>query len=1389
MKRMFAVILLLAMFITAMPVNAISEIITKDFQAGVNYLIGTDSVCMTSSFCESGILSAALPVPYYSAEPFCKWQTDSSHRLFSGELFLCASEGRLFTDTNADFAVTAQYTDSLHIFSGENEIFTTYDPASGTFRITQDEIDKTVLTLYECDKISVTGVTLNESEIHMKTGDTYTLSATVSPENADDKSVIWTSSNNNAVTVQDGLLTAVSSGSAVISVTTCDGAFQAFCTVHVKDVHTVRFYDMGGYVLSEQQVLHGESAVAPDIPEHIGYEFTGWTPSDFSCITGDTNIYSDWITSVYDITLVLNGGSCDEFPPSYTVETDDLILPVAQRRGYIFCGWYDNANFNGTPIERIKAGSHGDIILYAMWDLEQYVISFELAGGQMHGNYISSYNIESPDIYLPVPVRVGYDFMGWYDNASCTGDRIDVLARGSWGNKKYYASWQPHIYEIRYVLSGGEISGSYTTAYNIESDSIQLPTPTRTGYAFSGWYENSSYTGTPISHITTGSYGNKTYYAKWSVISYTISFSLSGGTVEGVVPATYTIESATITLPSASRTGYNFCGWYDNPSFAGFPVHEIAYGSHGDITLYARWSTVRYTISLYSNGGTISEVFPSGYDIESDTILLPTPERMAYTFCGWYDNAQYSGTPVTQITKGSYGDKTYYAKWLPTPYNILYRPCGGRITGDAVNTYNIESPVIFLPHAERVAYDFCGWYDNAQYDGTPVTQISTGSYGNKTYYAKWSPTPYSITYHTCGGVIHGEYTQVYNIESDTVTLPIPERTGYTFCGWYEFEDYSGRQISVISTGSYGPKTYYAKWSPTPYSITYHVYDGVMPDEEFAITYNIESDTVVLPRPTMEGHVFVGWYEDESFHGVPVREIPKGSYGDREFYANWRKLRYNVRFFDWDYATLLYSSYVEHGASAIPPENVPEHEGYNFAGWSADYSCVTSNLDCIAMYELKEYTVTFTDMDYTVLSEQKVRHGEAALAPEPPEHEGCVFAFWSCDFSCVTCELTVVAVYRSTTVTPPPEKGIRFVSESEFESGEEYIMVAQTEDGAYALTSLMRHEDGGLWSMSVMMDGNTITPHDSTAQIDDAVFSASPDDVGFTLISKSCGDKLTCISGDVTMCSAEEESDSFSYVYINGAYRLYDETDGMYLCFDSDEGFFKIGTLNDSCEINLYKRIKMPAYIQMNEPYFGKLYTVVAVRPDGRAYALTADNGKISGTPVEVIDGELFFYDNEDERTLAMRVAFGDNNKGFALRSASSPEYLSITADGLSMTDEMQSYWVYDRNTQSGYMSLREVNEDRYLFCDMSGNFSAENNISHSHIMIFERRPEDGKKGDSNLDGIVNTGDAVMILKHASQTVQLAPEQLITSDANGDGRVNTGDAVIVLRFAVGIIDWM
>ena len=58
-----------------------------------------------------------------------------------------------------------------------------------------------------------------------------------------------------------------------------------------------------------------------------------------------------------------------------------------------------------------------------------------------------------------------------------------------------------------------------------------------------------------------------------------------------------------------------------------------------------------------------------------------------------------------------------------------------------------------------------------------------------------------------------------------------------------------------------------------------------------------------------------------------------------------------------------------------------------------------------------------------------------------------------------------------------------------------------------------------------------------------------------------------------------------------------------------------------------------------------------------------------------------------------------------------------------------------------------------------------------------------------MDGIVNTGDAVMILKHASQTVQLAPEQLITSDANGDGKVNTGDAVIVLRFAVGIIDWM
>ena len=119
--------------------------------------------------------------------------------------------------------------------------------------------------------------------------------------------------------------------------------------------------------------------------------------------------------------------------------------------------------------------------------------------------------------------------------------------------------------------------------------------------------------------------------------------------------------------------------------------------------------------------------------------------------------------------------------------------------------------------------------------------------------------------------------------------------------------------------------------------------------------------------------------------------------------------YTVNFVDYD-GTILSTQRVKEGESAVAPED-PTREGYRFTGWDKDFTNVTSDLRVMATYEaLPVYTVTFADWDLTVISTQQVYEGASAVAPENPTREGYTFVGWSQDFTNVTTNLLVVAQY-------------------------------------------------------------------------------------------------------------------------------------------------------------------------------------------------------------------------------------------------------------------------------------------------------------------------------------------------------------------------------------------
>jgi uncharacterized repeat protein (TIGR02543 family) len=437
---------------------------------------------------------------------------------------------------------------------------------------------------------------------------------------------------------------------------------------------------------------------------------------------------------------------------------------------------------------------------------------------------------------LQAPTRAGYTFTGWAEGNG-------TIAAGSTGVKTFTAQWSAAIeYAVNYTLNGGTNHSGNPAKYTVESPAITLQAPTRAGYEFAGWTEGNT--------IAAGSTGDKTFNAQWTLIvgHYGVAYELgSGGTNHPDNPDTYT-ETDAITLKDPTRAGYTFAGW--------LPSNTIAAGSTGDKTFTAQWTLIvgHYGIAYeLGSGGTNHPDNPGAYT-ETDAITLKAPTRAGYTFAGWL--------PSNTIAAGSTGDKTFAAQWTATEYAINYTLNGGTNHSENPAGYTVESPTITLQAPTRTGYEFAGW--------TEGNTIAAGSMGDKIFAAQWTATEYAVNYTLNGGTNHSDNLFKYTVESPTITLQAPTRTGYEFAGWLP--------DNTIAAGSTGDKTFAAQWSEAiVYSITYKL-DGGTNHPDNPAGYTVE-DLIALQNPVREGYNFTGWAEGS--------EIEQGNTGDRIFTAQWK----------------------------------------------------------------------------------------------------------------------------------------------------------------------------------------------------------------------------------------------------------------------------------------------------------------------------------------------------------------------------------------------------------------------------------------------------------------------------------------------------------------------
>ena len=521
--------------------------------------------------------------------------------------------------------------------------------------------------------------------------------------------------------------------------------------------------------------------------------------------------------------------------------------------------------------------------------------------------------------------------------------------------------------------------------------------PEKTGYDFVNWTES----GSAITEIAQGSYGDKTITANWDVIVYTITYTGVTGeydvdTPVNTNPTSYTIEDETITFVPAGKTGYTFVKWTEG----GEDITEIAAGSHGDITVTAVWETVTYTLDMVMendeggyDGHYDGEENRTSFTVEDEfTFIEPVCDIRGYEFMGWY-TLKNDGDKIEGIALGTVGNKIYYARWQRSEYTITYYNIDDSTNSNPTN-YNVESETFTLVNPSKTGYTFAGWYSDADLSVVADTTVETNSIGNLAFYAKWTPTVYTVTYVLYDGTNSGSNPASYTIE-DEITLAAATKAGYSFGGWFTDSAFENA-IDKIALGSTGNMTLYAKWYYTG-TVTFETNGGSTIEpitQEYGTVLNAPED------PDREHYIFAGWYSDEDL----LTEYVFGTMPDVDFtlYAKWTAVEYNITYvLNGGENGLNPDVYTVESAFDFAPAT---KTGYTFVAWytlpdftSAPVSSIAAgtfgDMTLYANYSINSYTISFDSAGGSAVTSITQEYNTAVSAPAAPSRNGYSFNGW------------------------------------------------------------------------------------------------------------------------------------------------------------------------------------------------------------------------------------------------------------------------------------------------------------------------------------------------------------------------------------------------------------
>lgn len=704
-----------------------------------------------------------------------------------------------------------------------------------------------------------------------------------------------------------------------------------------------------------QTVEHGANATVVATPK-VAYNFAGWyngttkvssNASYTFAVTVNISLTAKFTIKTFTTTTANSTGGTASVNKSSVEYGGSAIWTATPSIGYNFSKWSNGSTTNPLTVSNITANTH----ITPVFVLKSYTVTWNPNGGSVsptsttktHGSTLGT---------LPTPTRAAdvqytYTFKGWF-TAATGGTQVSASTTVT-GNVTYYAQWTatPRSYTATFNGNGGGTPSPSTITKTYGSELGTLPTCSRTGYTFIGWYTASS-GGTKISS-TTKITGTVTYYAQWSINSYTLTYNVNGG--NAVSPASKSVQygSAYGTLPTPTKSSdaeytYAFAGWYTAAS-GGTQVTANTTMGAGNTTIYAHWTATRrsYTINYQTTYGSLNRTSQSVAYGSKGSCTLTMPDNTAeftYTFVGWYTAANGGGTKVgsslTLETPSVTGAATYYAYVTRSTksYTHTFNANGGGTVSPATITKAYNTALGTLPTVSRTGYTFVGWFDTSAASGGTQATTATKVTGTKTWYARWSINSYTFTFDKNGGNTPSTTTITKEYNTAVGTLPTCTRNAdntytYAFAGWFDTSASSGGTQLTTATKVTSNKTWYARWTATykNYTVTWNGNGGTPSKSSSSFHYNDALGT--LPTATRTGYTFKGWSTSAS-GSVNVSTTTKVT-GNVTYYAVWQINSYTLTVTAGAGGTVSGSGTYNYGATATL--KATPSAGYYFVKWS------------------------------------------------------------------------------------------------------------------------------------------------------------------------------------------------------------------------------------------------------------------------------------------------------------------------------------------------------------------------------------------------------------------------------------------------------------------------